>query len=260
MKPIALLTDFGLADHFVGVMKGVIARIAPSARVIDISHEIPAYSLTPARFLLTQSWRWFPDDTVFVCVVDPGVGSQRRAIAVRAGKSLFLGPDNGLLSDALRLPKAVCREITNRKLFAGAPSATFHGRDIFAPVAAHLAKGLPFGRLGPLVKDATRLPALDPVRTGRRFWSGEVVYVDRFGNCITNLPLSDFPNLAQRPFLLRIGLAAIDMLSPCYAAGDPGQPILVAGSHGFLEVAANQGHAAKTLGVAVGSPVEMEMP
>lgn len=260
MRTIALLTDFGLKDHFVGVMKGVIAGIAPGARVIDISHEVEPYSVAQARFLLDQSWPWFPVGSIFVCVVDPGVGSARRPIAVKASRRVFVGPDNGLFSRILREPKSEARLIANRQLFSGPPSATFHGRDIFAPAAAHLARGVAFSRLGERIENALIETGGQFRRTGRRYWSGEIEYVDRYGNCVTNLPFTEFPDLEQRAFILRAGLRELDTVSQNYAAGAPGEPLLIRGSHGRLEIAVNQGSAAKALGIAAGSPVELEIP
>jgi S-adenosylmethionine hydrolase len=257
---ITLLTDFGLRDHFVGVMKGVIAAIAPRARVIDISHEIEAHRVGPARFLLAQSWPHFPKGTIHVAVVDPGVGSERRAILVEAAGHCFVGPDNGLFTDVLVLPKARAREITNRELMRAEVSATFHGRDLFAPVAAHLAAGVRPAQVGRRIDDAFRLGGGKVVRTGRRYWSGEVAYIDRFGNLITNIETRDFPDLAARRFVLRVGMIEIDHLSPHYASGAPGEPIALIGSAGTVEIAVNQGSAAKRLGIEIGAPVELEMP
>jgi len=256
---ITLLTDFGSRDHFVGVMKGVILGLAPRARVVDISHEAPAYGLSAARFLLSQSWPWFPAGTVHVVIVDPGVGSARRALVVEAGGHLFVGPDNGVLSEPLQIKGAKVRQITNRKLCLKEISQTFHGRDVFAPVAAHLAAGLAASRVGPLIQDAHFVTTGAPVRTGKRYWQGEVAYVDRFGNLITNLPAADFPEIAVRPFILRAGFEQITELKPNYAAGSPGEAILVAGSSGRLEIAINQGDAARKLGLAAGSPIELEL-
>jgi S-adenosylmethionine hydrolase len=259
-RTIALLTDFGLSDHFAGVMKGVIAGIAPRAAIIDISHDVQPYALAQARFLLAQSWPWFPKDSVFVCVVDPGVGSERRPIAVKAEGRYFIGPDNGLFTDLLQRPKAEARIITNTKLFAGPPSATFHGRDIFAPTAAWLATGIAFSRLGPRIADAQRSAGAEVVRTGRRYWQGEIVHIDRFGNLITNLPVAEFPDLSTRPFLMRVGLAAIGTMVSHYGAAPGEEPVVLAASHGLLEVACRQQPANRKLGVVVGSPVELEMP
>jgi S-adenosylmethionine hydrolase len=258
-RVVALLTDFGLQDHFVGVMKGVIAGIAPRAKVVDISHEVTPYQVRQARFLLGQSWPWFPAGSVFLCVVDPGVGSARRPLLVEADKRLFVGPDNGLFSEVLQRGGVKAREITNRKLFAPQVSATFHGRDVFAPVAAHLAAGLPPAKAGPLIKDAMVDSAGGVIRTGRRFWTGSVAHVDRFGNLITNLPLADFSDLGRRPFALKVGLVEITELAANYASGRAGDPLLLVGSSGNLEVAVNQGSAARKLGVGPGAPVELEL-
>lgn len=256
---ITLLTDFGSRDHFAGVLKGVIACIAPKAKTVDISHEVPPYALRAARFLLAQSWPWFPKGTVHLVVVDPGVGTERRAIVVEAGGHLFVGPDNGVLSEPLRMKGARARLLSNAKWRMKNLSQTFHGRDVFAPAAAHLARGAPAAQAGPLVHDAMTVTTDAPLRTGKRYWQGEVVYVDRFGNLITNLPAADFPELRTRDFALRAGYAALTDLAPNYAAAAPGEPVLLVGSSGCLEVAVNQGDAAKLLGLGIGSPVELEI-
>jgi hypothetical protein len=256
---ITLLTDFGTRDHFVGVMKGVIAAIAPHARVVDISHDGPAFGLRAARFLLGQSWKWFPKGTVHLAVVDPGVGTDRRPLVVEAGGHLFVGPDNGLLSEPLRLPGARARLLNRPKYHLREISQTFHGRDIFSPVAAHLAAGVPASKMGPLVGNALQVTTDGPLRTGKRFWQGEIAYIDRYGNLITNLPVTEFPELLTRGFSLRIGFATLTGLKDNYAAGTPGEPIVVVGSSGNLEVTVNQGDAARQLGMGLGSPVELEI-
>ena len=256
---ITLLTDFGLQDHFVGVMKGVIAAIAPHARVIDITHAVEPYNLAQARFLLAQSWPYFPQTTIHVAVVDPGVGSARRAILVEARGQRFAGPDNGIFSELLDMPATKVRHITNAKLFLPDVSATFHGRDIFAPVAAHLAAGVAASRVGPLIADALREPPIAAQRTSERTWTGQVVYVDRFGNLITSLRLADLPDLARQAFLLQAGPVQLAALAPNYASGPPGRPILVAGSSGYLEIAANQDSAASRLGIGCGERVDLTL-
>ncbi len=256
---ITLMTDFGLKDHFVGVMTGVIAGIAPRARVVDITHEIEPCQTRQARYLIGQSWRHFPPRTIHLVVVDPGVGSARRPLLVEANAHLFIGPDNGIFSDILALPKAKARELTNRKLWLPELSATFHGRDIFAPVAAHLAAGITPAKAGKLIKDALRGPSMAPVRTGKRFWTGEVVHIDRFGNLITNLTPLDMPELGQRRAALKVGYEVIDGLSPNYAAAAPGSVLALVGSGGAIEISVNQGRADRKLGVGLGSPVELEL-
>lgn len=256
---ITLLTDFGLEDHFVGVMKGVIAGIAPKAQVVDITHEVQPFQVGQARFLLGEAWRYFPARTIHVVVVDPGVGSERRALLAEAGGQVFIGPDNGVLSDVLALPKAKVRELSNRKLWLGKVSATFHGRDVFAPVAAHLAAGVTPAKTGKLITDAHRLPVPAPVRTGKRFWTGEVLHVDRFGNLITNLAAAEFPELGKRRVVLKVGYELIEGLSPSYASAAPGAVVAVLGSGGTIEIAINQGRADRKLGVGAGSPVDLEL-
>jgi S-adenosylmethionine hydrolase len=253
---ITLLTDFGLKDHFAGVMKGVIASIAPAARVIDITHEVEPYAIAQARFLLAQSWPYFPKGTIHVAVVDPGVGSARRPILVQAHGQLFVGPDNGLFSDLLEAPGAKARLISNRKLMLPAVSATFHGRDVFAPVAAYLALGVAASHAGPLIKDAARTSgrALQP---SAYRWVGEIVHVDRFGNLITNLPASCLAGSGR--VVLKIASNELRDMAASYSAMAPGTPAIVAGSSGFLEIAVNQDSAARLLGLGVGTRVELNL-
>lgn len=256
---ITLLTDFGMADNFVGVMKGVIATIAPTATVIDVTHGIGPQQVKQGRWVLGQSWRWFPEGTVHLAVVDPGVGGQRRALAVQAGGHYFVGPDNGLLSDAIGAPGAKTREITNRAWMHKQVSSTFHGRDVFAPAAAKLASGARFASAGPLVADPLWLGEGGPTRTGKRFWVGEVVHVDRFGNLFTNLASSSIPDLETRPALFKAGFKEIAGLSSHYGAGRPDEPIALIGSHGGVELAVNGGNAGRVLGLSLGAPVEVEI-
>jgi len=253
---ITLLTDFGLKDHFAGVVKGVIASIAPEARVVDITHDVAPYAVAQARFLLGQSWPYFPKGTIHVAVVDPGVGSARRPVLVQAHGRFFVGPDNGLFGDLLTAPRARVRVITNRKLMLADVSTTFHGRDVFAPVAAYLALGMAPSRVGPLVDDAvqgsTRALQTSPYR-----WHGEVVHVDRFGNLITNLPAGCVQGAAR--FALRIGEHEWHAVAPNYAALAAGVPGLIGGSAGNLEIAVNQGSAAELLGLGVGARIELTL-
>jgi S-adenosylmethionine hydrolase len=256
---IALLTDFGLQDHFVGVMKGVIAGIAPAARVVDLCHEVQPQEIDQARFLLRASRPYFPKGTIFVCVVDPGVGTERRALCVEAGGQVFIGPDNGLFTEPLAEKGARARAITNPQAMLPDVSRTFHGRDVFAPAAAHIAAGLRPSQLGKLVRDPVRLPPLDPVRTGRRFWTGKVMHIDRFGNLITNLPAQEFLPPAVRGIQASAGFARISRVADAYAAAPDGELFLIAGSCGTVEISMKQASAAKKLGVAIGAPVEIEV-
>lgn len=256
---ITLLTDFGWRDHFAGVMKGVIARIAPRAPVVDITHDVEPYQIDQARFLLAQAWPYFPKGTVHVAVVDPGVGTARRPLLVEAAGHRFVGPDNGLFSDLLALRGARVRHITNEKLFLQEVSATFHGRDVFAPVAAHLVKGVAAAKVGPRIDDAARQTTGEPMKTGKRVWVGSVVHADRFGNLITSFRLADFPWVAERRFEMRIGFERLRELKENYASARPGEVIVLVGSSGMLEVAMNQEPAARKLGVGIGAPVELEI-
>lgn len=258
-RTITLLTDFGLHDAYVGVMKGVIASIAPKAIIVDLCHEVAAFQVNQARFLLRQSWRYFPAGSIHLCVVDPGVGSARRALCVQAAGHLFIGPDNGLFTDQFQEQGARAREITNPKLMLQPVSSTFHGRDVFAPAAAWLAAGTQPSRLGKLVHDATRLTTGAPVRIGRRFWQGEVAHIDRFGNVVTNLESAEFLPLAPKGIELKIGFEALRRRCATYAEAPEGELFVIPGSAGTLEVSLKEGSAAKKLGVGIGAPVELEV-
>jgi S-adenosylmethionine hydrolase len=252
-----LTTDFGLADHFAGTMKGVILSIVPGAEIVDITHSISAFEIIEGAFAIAQAYRYFPKKTVHVVVVDPGVGTARRPLIAEAAGQYFVAPDNGVLSMVYARAKHKVRAITSEKHFLKPVSATFHGRDVFAPTAAHLAKGTPPARFGKPVADYCRLKFAEPVRTGKRVWQGAVLKVDHFGNLITNLHAEEFPGVRTRPFQLTCGQAAITELSETFAQGKTGEAVLVVGSSGYLEIAANQGSAAKLLGCAAGAPVEL---
>lgn len=257
MPIITLTTDFGLHDWFVGVMKGVILGIEPRARIVDLTHDLPAGDLHAGAFSLMAAYRFFPPGTIHLAVVDPGVGGDREAIAVETDHCLFVGPDNGLLSWALRHErvKAIHR-LANAAFRLECVSQTFHGRDVFAPAAAHLGRGLPIQRFGAARSDYLRLPWPEPdlAHTPVR---GEVVYVDHFGNLITNLPSTCLRDLQPPPTEVRLGPRRRIPLRACYEAVPPGHPVAVAGSCGYLEVAINRGHAARQLRQRVGSPVQL---
>ncbi len=257
---ITLTTDFGLADHFVGTIKGVILGIHPSAELVDITHEVGSYAIPEAAFAVSQVYPYFPKKTVHLVVVDPGVGTSRRPIIVEAAGQYFVAPDNGVLSMVLSREKHKVRPITNEKAFLHPVSETFHGRDIFAPVAAHLARGVPASRFGkPLCKDYLQLNFEKPVRTGKRNWNGAVLKIDRFGNLITNFHISDFPVVRTRPFVLTVGGCDLTRLAQTFGTEPPGEPFVLVGSSGYLEVAINQGSAAKMLGVASGAPADLSL-
>ncbi|MGH9664056.1 MAG: SAM hydrolase/SAM-dependent halogenase family protein [Bryobacteraceae bacterium] len=254
---IALTTDFGLSDHFVGTMKGVILGIAPRARLVDISHDIPPFEIGEGAFTIAQAYRYFPRGAVHVVVVDPGVGTLRRPILVEAAGQYFIAPDNGVLSMVYAREKHKVREITAQKYFLPHVSRTFHGRDVFAPCAAHLARGVPAARFGKLIHDYAHLALAAPQQVARRNWSGTILKIDRFGNLITNLHIDDFSWVAARPFELSVGLEKLRRFAHSFAEGSPGELLVIVGSSGYLEVAANQASAAKMLGCGTGSPVEI---
>lgn len=257
--PITLTTDFGTSDHFVGAMKGAILGIAPRARIVDITHEIAPHEVNEAAFVIAQAWRYFPKGTIHVVVVDPGVGSARRPILCEVAGQFFIAPDNGVLSMIYDTSRHKVRSISNEKLFLRKVSKTFHGRDVFAPAAAHLAKGVAPAKFGKLIHDPVRNFPLKPVRLSRHDWSGVVLKADRFGNLITNFHIDEFQDLAERPIELRAGLQRITRLADTYAETMIGELFAIIGSSGYVEVVVNQGSAAKLLGVGAGSPVELEI-
>lgn len=258
--PIALLTDFGLQDSYVGVMKGVIATLAPTAQLIDLTHDLPPQDLYAARFTLLSAYPYMPPGTVYLVVVDPGVGTQRRAVAVQTSHAMLVGPDNGAFSGVWQsgprnqaILNAV--ELTNRDYWRSPhPSTTFHGRDIFAPVAAHLANGVPIDDLGVRIdpQSLLSLPLQAPVATTTG-WTGAVQYIDRFGNAATTIPASA---ITAKGWTVTIG----DRTLPggqTYGDVLSGQGLALVGSHGFVELAVNQGSAQQQFGLAVGDRIEL---
>jgi hypothetical protein len=249
-KPvISLLTDFGTTDHYVGAMKGVILSICAGAQMVDISHDIAPYAIHEAAYTLAQAWQCFPAGTVHLIVVDPGVGTARRPIVAEAGGHTFVAPDNGVLTMALGSDSEV-REIAAEQYFRQPVSRTFHGRDIFAPVAAHLASGVAAAVFGKRIEDWVRLD-----RNG-----ATVLKIDHFGNVITSLRWESFGWVAERAFELRIGSGLVSHYRASYADAAPGELFAIRGSAGYLEVSMNQGSAADRLGVRTGAHVIIEPP
>jgi S-adenosylmethionine hydrolase len=264
MAVITLTTDFGASGWFAAAMKGVIAGIAPDARVVDVTHEIAGQDILAGAFVLTQCFRSFPRDTIHVAVVDPGVGSPRRAIAVKSQDYFFLAPDNGVLTLALaaaddRAPLQI-RSIENERLFNRPVSRTFHGRDIFAPVAAHLAKGLAFQEIGPVIEDIVRLETAEPTVTKKGI-VGRVMFVDRFGNLITNIAARHLEKAAREPKLFRVGSSwngVIRKFGRFYAEAPRGQAIAVIGSSNHVELCVNLSSAAQKFRAKPGDKVTVE--
>jgi S-adenosylmethionine hydrolase len=256
---ITLTTDFGTGDWFVGTMKGVIASLAPRATVVDLTHDLPPGDIRAGAFALAASHRFFPKGTIHVAVVDPGVGSDRKAIAVQTAKGVFVGPDNGVLSWTLAREKVrAIHALENEAYFLQPVSRTFHGRDVFAPVAAHLSRGLPIQKLGPALKDFVRL-AWPEALVRRDGVEGEVVYIDRFGNAITNLEGSLVTGSARATCEIYARRRRVCPLRPFYQAVAPQTPVALVGSSGFLEIAINGGSAEKALGVKIGTRVVLRM-
>jgi S-adenosyl-L-methionine hydrolase (adenosine-forming) len=259
--PIALLTDFGYRDHYVGVMKGVIASIAPAAKVIDLTHGIPPQSIAAGALALEQSWRYFPPRTIFVAVVDPGVGTSRRPIAVESDAGArFIGPDNGLLASAAQ-QAGVRRIVELRSPRYRLPevSATFHGRDIFAPAAAHLWRGVRLSALGPELPAMTPAAIVPGVSEKRNEIIGSVVYTDGFGNLITNIDRDCFQRFASRfrgfRLSVRIGRGAPIEIREAYGDADAGGSLATFGSFERLEVAVRNGSAAERFAAGPGALV-----
>lgn len=258
MSVITLLTDFGYQDPYVGVMKGIIATIAPQTTVIDLNHNISPQDIWSARFNLLTSFEYFPQGTVHVAVVDPGVGTARRAIAVQFAQGYFVAPDNGLLSDILtsiEQPRIVT--LTNKQYWrTSQPSQTFHGRDIFAPVAAYLAKGLPLDYLGsPIDFDSLVHQTLPATIRSENTIQGIVQYIDRFGNSITNVPANQLP---QAEWMLSVHHHQIGS-QLTYGSVNQGQALSLIGSHGWVEIAINGGNAAQELDLQVGTTVTLNL-
>lgn len=237
MPLIALLTDFGLQDHYVGAMKGAILSTCPDATLVDVCHEVPAHDIAAGALMLDAAYRHFPGGTVFLAVVDPGVGSERRPIAMGAGRWLFVGPDNGLFTCVLQAhSQARVRLLANPSLYRAPLSAVFHGRDLFGPTAAHLACGLPLDEVGPALTDPVRLPLPTPVRLADG-WQGAVVHVDRFGNLITNLTEAELRSAASREAVEAEIAGRVVPLVTSYSDVAPGGYCALVGSSGRLEIA-----------------------
>lgn len=256
---ITLTTDFGLSDHYVGILKGVILGICPAAHIVDISHGVNAYEIAEGAFTLSQTYGYFPRGTVHVAVIDPGVGTTRRPILVQAAGQYFIAPDNGVLSMIYGREPHKVRVISSERYFLKPVSQTFHGRDIFAPAAAHLASGITPASFGKLIQDYLRLNLDKPERTGRRAWTGAILKVDHFGNIVTNFKVEDFPDLGKRAFEMAVGPRYITQLAHNYTQCGPGELFLIVGSAGYYEISASQSPAAKLLGCEAGAPLELRL-
>ena len=256
---ITLTTDFGLSDHFVGTMKGVILGIHPAAQLIDISHGVQPYDIADGAFTIAQAYRYFPKKTIHVVVVDPGVGSTRRPLLAEMAGQYFIAPDNGVLSMIFPREKPKVRHITAEKYFLHPVSRTFHGRDVFSPAAAHLAAGVTPAQFGKRIEDYLRASFHQPAHTGQHTWTGTILKADHFGNLATNFHIDQFPAIRTHAFSLQACRRAITRLALTFSECAPGELFVIVGSSGYLEVAASEGSAAKLLGCGAGSPVELTL-
>ena len=250
---ITLLTDFGTSDHYVAVMKGVILSIAPQAKLIDITHQVDSQNILSGAYLLANTIAWFPDGTIHLAVVDPGVGSDRRIIAGRWGKQVIVAPDNGLVSLLHRSARAdEIHEVANSQYILGEISRTFHGRDIMAPAAAHLANGVPLSSLGPAIDQPCVLDVPQPqTRAGELI--GQIIHIDRFGNLVSNITAAQFHEF--QPATIQIKDRVIGSMVATYADVPTGRPLAVIGSFNMLEISINRGSARDDFQVETGQEV-----
>lgn len=244
MTPIVTLTtDFGDRDYYVGALKGALLSVRCDLRIVDITHSIARHDVVEAAFVLRNAATEFPLGALHLAIVDPGVGSSRHAIAVASGQYIWVGPDNGLLSFALDQDGAEVRKIANPDLYSSCISATFHGRDVFAPCVAHLADGFPFYRVGPAIADAQRLTEMRPTICTHSV-SGQIVHIDHFGNAVTNICADDIASLASAS--VKVGGHRVPV-GHTYSEVGSGQAVAVIGSNGLLEVAINGKNGADQL-------------
>ncbi len=256
---IALLTDFGQVDCYAGVMKGVIHSIAPHAVTVDLTHQTPPHSVLIGAALLAQSAQYFPENTIFVGVVDPGVGTERRALVARSEGKYFIGPDNGLLSFVLK-DDAQIHALENRDYALDSVSATFHGRDIFSPAAAHLANGAVLESFGLPVADPMRIPWPEPIPQKPGQWKLPILASDSFGNLITCLKPETLKQLRISDISIRFGEKRIGIVSPTFGAVGQGEWLAYWGSSGLLEIAINGASASAATALGAGDTVLLEDP
>ncbi len=260
---VTLTTDFGLADHFGGAMKGVVLDVLPEANIIDISHAVQAFDVLDGALMISAAYSYFPAGTVHMVVVDPGVGSERRAILAAVGEHYFVAPDNGVLSLVYQNAERISvREITSSHYFRQPVSTTFHGRDIFAPVAANLAKGVDPAKFGEEITDYAAFAAPRPKAAPDGSLRGIVLKIDRFGNLMTNIQAADAPHILGEnapPVRIVVGQREITDLLTHYAQGAPGKLFGIIGSAGYLEISSNRASAAKLLGAGKGTEVSLRL-
>ena len=252
---ITLTSDFGLSDHYVGTMKGVILSRCPEATIVDITHDLPSFSILAGAYAISQAAPFFPAGSVHVVLVDPGVGTSRKAIFAEIGDQMFIAPDNGVLTLVLKRDKdAVVREITNTALCLESPSHTFHGRDVFSPVAASIAAGKAQPEeVGPVLASPELLAEIYPRQLQAGAWHGIVLSIDHFGNVITNLPF----NSSSKRFTLQVKGVTINLIYRTFGEAPPNVPFAYHGSSGYIEIGINQQSAARALQVQPGDWVTL---
>jgi len=256
---ITLLTDFGLKDPYVASMKGVILKINPRCTIIDITHLVNPEDIEEGAFILANAYSTFPKGTIHLSVVDPGVGSLRKPILLVTTNYFFVGPDNGLLTLAAKREKVKqAVALTNPKFFLPQVSTTFHGRDLFAPVAAHLSLGVKPKDFGHEVQSWKELPFRKPWMKARE-WVGEIIHIDAFGNLVSNIDQQLFQFVEDRHFIIRVGRRTIKGLKKGYWEGKRNELIALFGSGGFLEISIREGNAQKLLKVNKGDPIQINL-
>jgi len=254
---ITLTTDYGTNDHLVGTLKGVILKINPEATIVDITHNVAPFDLLDAALAIGSAYSYFPPRTIHVVVVDPGVGTERRPLLVAAENQYFVAPDNGVLSVIYeREENVVARNVTAAHYFLQPVSKTFHGRDIFAPIAAWLSKGWQTASMGEEITDPKKF-ALPKPKTTDGVVKGIVMRIDTFGNLITNFRLEDLPEgaLTNGEINFQVGNQAVSRMVPTFASGNAGEPVAYVGSAGYVEIAVNKGNASRTLSIGRGTAV-----
>ncbi len=260
---IAILTDFSLRDNYIGVMKGVILSINPRAIIVDLAHGVPKFNIRKGAFLLLSAYKYFPKNTIFLCVIDPGVGTGREGILLKTKNYYFIGPNNGLFTFVAQEDGIVqIIKLRNEKFFVKPASKTFHGRDIFAPVSAYLSLGFKPEELGRVMSlnELHRIEIMEPV-IHHDYLEGEIIYVDDFGNCVTNIPGSALSSYKKDSvfWVLREDKRYVVRLSETYGSAEKGEGIILVGSHGFVEIAVNQGSAAQRYGLKEGARIRIEL-
>jgi S-adenosylmethionine hydrolase len=257
---ITLTTDYGTNDHLVGTLKGVILKINPEATIVDITHNVAPFDLLDGALAIGSAYSYFPARTIHVVVVDPGVGTERRPLLVTAENQYFVAPDNGVLSLIYeREENVVARHATAEHYFLQPLSKTFHGRDVFAPIAAWLSKGWQTASMGDEITDYKKFALPKPKATDGVV-KGIVMRVDAFGNLVTNFRAEDLPEsaLTNGEVKFQVGSQAVSRMVPTFASGNAGEPVAYVGSAGYVEIAVNKGNASRTLSIGRGTPVVLE--